>query len=96
MTIERRQKVKDLIELAVDKSTSGEERGNAAMRAVRIIRKYNLLSRPTDGILKGNKIAQAMETILEKSRDPDLMDSLKAIKDGIESARRSVSRRSRR
>jgi hypothetical protein len=84
-----RQKVKDLIELACDETGNDKERVAAAMKAVRIIRKYDLLASPLDGLLESdNETIKAATSIFEKLTDPDLVSSVKKISSRISQARR--------
>ena len=46
-----RQKVKDLITLALDERTPDKERVSAAFSALKIIDKHDLLSSPLDGVM---------------------------------------------
>lgn len=64
-----RQKVKDLIELALDGGGADKERVSAAMKALRIIRKYDLLAGPLD----------AATDVFSRITDPGLVDSVKKI-----------------
>ena len=53
---EKREKAKDLIELALNDGTTAEERSAAAYRAIKIVHKYKLLDptpldRPTHAII---------------------------------------------
>lgn len=76
---EKRAKVKDLITLALADGTPEEESGAAAMRAIKIIRKYKLLDTPPlDGILE-NDTVRAVKTVADKLADPELMGGLKEL-----------------
>ena len=84
-----RQKAKDLIELALEENGDDKERIAAAMKALRIIRKYDLLSSPLDGLLSSdNETIKAATSIFEKLTDPDLVSSVKKISSRISQARR--------
>lgn len=74
---DRRQKVKDLIELACDEGNEDGERTAAAMRAVKLIRKYNLLSSPFDLLDGNNEVVQAAKSIVEAL--PDFADNARKI-----------------
>lgn len=75
-----RKKVKDLVELAVDDRTPDKERVAAAMRAVVLIRKHDLLSSPLDGLLDSdNETVQATRTIFEALTDPKLAKSVRKV-----------------
>lgn len=68
--IDKRQQVKDLIELAVDSTNDDDkERVAAAMKAVRMIRKYDLLDSPLDA-LANNEYVQAAQKIFGVFNDP--------------------------
>jgi len=84
-----RQKARDLIELALEENGDDKERIAAAMKALRIIRKYDLLSSPLDGLLSSdNETVKAATSIFEKLTDPDLVNSVKKISSRISQARR--------
>lgn len=95
--VSHRQKARDLIELAHDKSTSEDERVSAALRAVGLIRKHDLLASPLDDLLGSkNETIRAASTVLDKLTDPDFIDSVKTIGGQVASARRRSSGRRRR
>ena len=84
-----RQKAKDLIELAADIHTSQEERMSAAVKAVALIRKHDLLAHPLDGFLDTNdETVQAATNIFEALTDPKLVGSLKKVAGRIGRRRR--------
>ena len=60
-------KARKLIELALDESTTLDERESAALKAVKIIDKYNLLDGPLDGLLGqgSTEIAQAAADVVQ-------------------------------
>lgn len=75
-----RQKARDLIELAADERTPEKERVVAAVKAVALIRKYDLLSSPLDGLIGSNdENVKAAVDVFERLTDPDLVGSLKKI-----------------
>jgi len=74
----KRQQVKDLIELAVDETGDDKERLAAAMKAVRLIRKYDLLSDPLDAIAD-NEYVRAAKTLFGAFNDP----SVKKVRDRV-------------
>lgn len=78
---EPRQQALQLIELALDDGATDEERRTAAMRAVKHIDKYDLLSRP----FEGNDTAQAVMNIADTITSSGVMGDLKKI---ISEARR--------
>lgn len=85
-----RQKAKDLVELAFDDRTPDKERAIAAMKAVAVIRKYDLLSSPIDDILKiDNETVRAVGGIFEALTDTKLKRDVKTV---FERARRSRRR----
>jgi hypothetical protein len=85
----KRQKAKDLINLALDGDNDANERAAAAMRAVKIIAKYDLLASPLDGILdSGNETVQAAGDIFSRLTDPTLLNSLKKVASHVGQARR--------
>jgi hypothetical protein len=82
MSAQLRQKARDLIELALDESTTDEERISAAMKAAKLIRKHDLLSSPLDGLLDSdNETVQAASNIFEVLTDPKLAKSVKKVAD---------------
>jgi len=82
MSAKARKKVRDLIELACAEGNEDAERRVAAMRAVKIIRKYGLLSSPLDGLLSSdNETVQAASTLLDAITDPRIVGSAKKIAD---------------
>ena len=86
-----RQKAKKLIEIAADDSTSDSERTSAAVKAVAIIRKYDLLSNPLDA-LNENETVQAARTIFDAFSDPKVKAAGGALMDGFKEIRRRASR----
>jgi Mn-dependent DtxR family transcriptional regulator len=81
MSAALRQKTKDLIELAVDESTTDKERLSAAMKAIALIRKHDLLSSPLDMLGGDNETVQAAKSIFETLADPKLTKNLKKVAD---------------
>jgi hypothetical protein len=79
-----RQRAQYLIDLALDDSTTSEERRTAAMQAVKHIDKYDLLTRP----FEGNETVQAAMDVVDRLADPGLRGNLKKIVDHIGQARR--------
>jgi hypothetical protein len=79
-----RQQALHLIELALDDATTVEERRSAAMRAVKHIDKYDLLTRP----FEGNETVQAAMNVAETITDSDLVGNLKKLVGQIGQARR--------
>lgn len=85
-----RQKAKDLVELAADVDTPDNERIAAAMKLVKMIRKYDLLASPLDGLMASdNETVQAATDIFSRITDPSLVKSLKKVADQIGRVRRS-------
>ena len=73
---EKREKAKKLVELAFDNPDS-EEGDAAAWRALRIIKKYNLLDTPPlDGILE-NDTVRAVKGVADVVTNPEFVDNLK-------------------
>lgn len=83
-TSDPRQKAQQLIDLALDRGTTEEERRTAAVRAVEFIDRHDLLTRP----FEGNKTVQAAVDVLDRLTDPNIMDGLKTIGDRIGQIRR--------
>jgi hypothetical protein len=79
-----RQKARDLVELAADVDTPDNERVAAAMKLVKLIRKYDLLASPLDGLMASdNETVQAATDIFGRLTDPSLVKSLKKVADQI-------------
>ena len=79
-----RQKARDLVELAADVDTPDNERIAAAMKLVKLIRKYDLLASPLDGLMASdNETVQAATDIFSRITDPSLVKSLKKVADQI-------------
>jgi len=76
-----RQKAKDLMKVALDeRNNSDKERVAAAMQALQIIHKYDLLTSPLDGIMQSdNETVQAAATIFDRLTDPLLVASVKKV-----------------
>lgn len=80
-----RQKARDLVELAADERTPDKERLAAAMKAVALIRKHDLLSSPLDAIIGSvdnetiQETVSAAKTIYDRLTDPDLIDSFRKL-----------------
>jgi hypothetical protein len=63
-----RQKVKDLVELAADDRTPEKERVAAAFKAIRIIRKHDLLSSPLDGLLEDDEVVEEITSFVSGAK----------------------------
>ena len=84
-----RQKVKDLIVLALDERTPEKERIAAAFGALKIIDRHDLVSSPLDGIMNSdNESVKAAATIFEHLSNPDLVSSIKKVAGGLRRRRR--------
>lgn len=85
MSSQQRQKAKDLIEIALGEAEGGDkERITAALKACQLIKKYELLDSPLDGILAiDNETVQAASTILSALTDPMLVNSVKRVAKGF-------------
>jgi hypothetical protein len=78
--VNQRQRVKDLVELAVDEGTPDKERLAAALKAVTLIHKHDLLASPFDGLLdNSNETIQAATDIFSRLTDPDFVKSVKKV-----------------
>lgn len=89
MTLKRRQKAKDLIRLALADGTPDKESRTAAIRAIKLIEKYDLLSSPLDSVLDSeNETVQAARTIFETLTNPLLANSVRTIGRQVRRARR--------
>lgn len=91
-----RQKAKDLVELAADVDTPDNERIAAAMKLVKLIRKYDLLASPLDGLMASdNETVQAATDIFGRLTDPTFLASVKKIGGQLGRAAGARRRRSR-
>jgi hypothetical protein len=76
---EKRAKAKKLIDQALDDSVESAERAAFALRAIKIIEKYDLLTPPPlDGILE-NDTVRAVKSVADKFADPELVSGLKTL-----------------
>jgi hypothetical protein len=90
-----REKARGLIELAMDKSTTEEERLSAGMKAVSLIHQHNLLAHPLDKLVPGdNEGVKAAVDVLGRLFDPEFVGGVKKVYRGAKEA--SAGRRSRR
>lgn len=97
MSAAQRQKARDLIELAVNERTDEKEQIVAALRAVKLIHKYDLLASPLDELLGSkNETVRAASTVLDRITDPDFIDSVKTIGSQLSRRGGTGSRRRRR
>lgn len=83
--MDHRQKAKGLVELALDESTSESERSSAALKAVALIDKYDLLTLPPspfDVIGGNNETVQAVRDVVDKI--PEIKKSFGTIMRGFE------------
>lgn len=92
---DQRQKALDLIELALDESTTEEERRSAAVKAVKCIDRHDLLAPGSR-----NEAVRAVSSVVDTITDPNFTDSVKTITDlftgrgsGGEGSRRRRRRR---
>ncbi len=79
-----RRTAQHLIDLALDDSTTVDERRTAAMQAVKFIDKHDLLTRP----FEGNETVQAAMDVVDRLADPGLLDGLKKIVTKVGETRR--------
>lgn len=92
---EKRAKVKALIELSLNDGATSEERSSSAIRAIKIIRKYQLLDTlPLDGILE-NDTVRAVKTVADKLTDPEFTGGLKELFKQVSTAASAARRRRR-
>ena len=91
---EKRAKVKDLTTLALDDAATAEERSSTAVRAIKIIRKYELLDlTPVEGILE-HPTVRAAKVVADKLVDSELTGAFKVLlKQGAEAVAASRRRR---
>jgi hypothetical protein len=89
-----RQKARGLVELAMNDGTTEKERLSAAIKAVGLIHKHDLLASPLDGLLdNSDETVQAATHVFNALTNPDLTKNLKKVADRF---RRSTRARSRR
>ncbi len=72
--VDQRQKALDLIELALDESTTEEESRSAAVKAVKFIDKHDLLA-----LDSRNEAVRAVSSVVDTITDPDFIDRVKTI-----------------
>ena len=88
---DQRQKALDLIELAHDESTSDSERVSAAMKAIKLIRRHDLLASPLGDLLGSkNETVRAVSSVIDKFTDPAFIDNIKTIGGQVAAARRGA------
>jgi len=76
---EKRAKAKKLIEQALDASVDEKERNAFAVRAIKIIREFDLLTLPAlDGILE-NETVRAVKNVADVVSSPDFIGGLKTL-----------------
>jgi hypothetical protein len=93
---EKRTKARGLIEIALDKGATSEERNSSAMLAIKVIRKYKMLDpTPLDGILEHDTV-RAVKTVADKLTDPEFTGGLKTLFKEVTAVAASSSRRRRR
>lgn len=80
-----RQQALQLIELALDESTSLEERRTAAMRAVKHIDKYDLLSerKRHEAVQRAVNIADVFTDVVDTIKSSNVLDDLRKVGDQI-------------
>lgn len=84
-----RQRAKDLIELALDDGAPEPERLSAALKAVKLIQKHDLLASPLDLIDSKNETVQAVKGIFEVLTNPKLTKNVKKVGERLRRRRRS-------
>lgn len=77
---DHRQRARYLINLAADKDTPEQERVSAALQAVGIIHKYNLLANPIDDLMGSqNETLRAGAKVIDRIMDPDFVSDVKTV-----------------
>lgn len=89
-----RERARDLIALAMDKSTTENERMNASMKAVSLIHQHDLLAHPLDKLVPGdNEGVKAAVDVFGRLFDPEFVGSVKKVYRGAKEAGRKRRRR---
>ena len=88
-----KQRVRDLIVLALDDDTPEKEARAAAFKAITLVEKYNLLDSPLDGILGGfknsdNETVKAVSNIVQRFVDPGMMNDIRTVAGKVKRTRR--------
>lgn len=85
-----RQQALQLIDLALDEAATIEERRTAAMRAVKHIDKYDLLSerKRHEAVQKAVNIVDVFTDVVDTIKESNVLDDLKKVGDQINQARR--------
>lgn len=81
-----RQKAKDLVELAGDKRTPEKERANAAVAAIALIRKHDLLTIPETSENRVAAILDGISSIIDV--DDDTVQAVATIFKAVKRRRR--------
>jgi hypothetical protein len=82
MSVNYRQKAKDLVNLATDERTPEKERGNAVIQALRLIKEHDLLSSPFDtliGAAANNETMRAATSVFSHLSSPEFVESMKTV-----------------
>ena len=96
-----RETAKLLINTAADPRTPENERVAAMVKAVKLIKEYDLLASPLDALIGvgSNETVRAASSVLSHLTSPDFVDSMKKVVNALGSARKgkgSGERRRRR
>lgn len=85
-----RQQALQLIDLALDENTTLEERRTSAMRAVKHIDKYDLLSerKRHQAVQEAVNIVDTFTDVVDTIKTSNVLESLKKVGDQISQARR--------
>ncbi len=85
-----RQRAKDLINLAADPRTPENERVNAMVQAVKLIKEHDLLASPLDALIGDNETVRAASTVFQHLASPEFVESMKKVASALGSARKAV------
>ena len=92
-----RETAKKLINTAADPRTPENERVAAMVKAVKLIKEYDLLASPLDALISAdNETVRAVSTVFEHLSSHEFVDSVKKVVSVLGGLRRAVGRGRRR
>ncbi len=96
--MDHRETAKKLIDMAADERTPENERVNAMVKAVKLIKEHDLLASPLTGILGGlnninNDTVRAASSAFAHLTSPEFVDSMKKVVNALGSVRKSATGR---
>jgi hypothetical protein len=91
--VNHRETAKKLIETATHPNTDENERVAAMVKAVKLIKQYDLLASPFDALVGSNETVQAATSVFQHLSSPEFVASMKRVASALGSARKAVSGR---